>query len=263
MEFLKKLFGSKESQEEQPALNPLLKELEGLVKPIIKTATQINVKETTAVENSQLHTHFGGQPYFEQGGDWPTTKSGKPLDFIFQIFNQPELELPEDIQLVQFFYDWEESPWNSKHDGWLVKIYETLNTEQVIQYKRPEELRAAKYCEVNFSTVASLPDWEGLDSYSSEAEALSCRLNEDDPWDAYAEVVKHLIGEEDYRSQLGGYPKWVQGGETPKGADGQPMKLLFQIDSESEAGLMWGDVGLIYCFYDEKDKKIEFILQCH
>ena len=41
------------------------------------------------------------------------------------------------------------------------------------------------------------------------------------------------------------------------------MKLLFQIDSEDNAGLMWGDVGLIYVFYDNETQKIEFILQCH
>jgi uncharacterized protein YwqG len=32
------------------------------------------------------------------------------------------------------------------------------------------------------------------------------------------------------------------------------MKLLFQIDSEDNAGLMWGDTGLIYVFYDEETK---------
>jgi uncharacterized protein YwqG len=41
------------------------------------------------------------------------------------------------------------------------------------------------------------------------------------------------------------------------------MKLLFQIDSEDNAELMWGDVGLIYVFYDEATDKIEFTLQCH
>ena len=264
MEFFKKLFGDNASQEKKTALNPLLKELEGLVKPIVRTATQIHVEATTAAaENTQLHSHFGGQPYFEQGEDWPKTKSGEPLDFIFQIFNQPEFELPESIQLVQFFYDWEESPWNSDNDGWLVKIYKTLHQEQAIQHSRPEALRTAKYCKMKFAKVSSLPDWEGIDTYSSEVEALSCRLNEEEPWEAYAEVVTHLIGEPDYRSQLGGYPRWVQGGETPKGVGGQPMKLLFQIDSEHEAGLMWGDVGLIYVFYDEQDGKVEFILQCH
>ena len=66
-----------------------------------------------------------------------------------------------------------------------------------------------------------------------------------------------------HSSQLGGYPKWVQGESTPKDKNGEPLKLLFQIDSEDNAGIMWGDVGLIYVFYDEELEKIEFILQCH
>jgi uncharacterized protein YwqG len=55
----------------------------------------------------------------------------------------------------------------------------------------------------------------------------------------------------------------VQGESTPIDDEGNPMKLLFQIDSEDNAGLMWGDVGLIYVFYDKKTEKIEFTLQCH
>jgi hypothetical protein len=41
------------------------------------------------------------------------------------------------------------------------------------------------------------------------------------------------------------------------------MKLLFQIDSEDNAGLMWGDVGLIYVSMMKKSGKTEFTLQCH
>lgn len=55
---------------------------------------------------------------------------------------------------------------------------------------------------------------------------------------------------------------WVQGEDTPV-KEAVPMKLLFQIDSEDNAGIMWGDVGLIYVFYDENSERIEFTLQCH
>jgi uncharacterized protein YwqG len=108
-----------------------------------------------------------------------------------------------------------------------------------------------------------LPDWEGINLYCNNALKLSCVLNEDRPWDNYNQIATKLIGEQDYQSQLGGYPKWVQGESTPIDDEGNPMKLLFQIDSEDNAGLMWGDVGLIYVFYDKKTEKIEFTLQCH
>lgn len=144
-----------------------------------------------------------------------------------------------------------------------MKIYETLNTEQIIKIDRPTELEKSKYCEVTFEAAKSLPDWEGIDSYSEISSKLSCVLNENEPWDSYQKVVEKLIGEQDYQSQIGGYPKWVQGESTPNKSNGEPMNLLFQIDSEDNAGLMWGDVGLIYVFYDETTKQIEFTLQCH
>ncbi len=108
-----------------------------------------------------------------------------------------------------------------------------------------------------------MPVWEGIDLHNSDASKLSCILNEDEPWSNYKEVVKKLIGDQDYQSQLGGYPNWVQWESTPLNENNTPMDLLFQIDSENNADLMWGDVGLIYIFYDEKSEKIEFTLQCH
>lgn len=40
------------------------------------------------------------------------------------------------------------------------------------------------------------------------------------------------------------------------------MKLLFQMDSSQQAGLMWGDAGLVYVFYDDTSGRVEFTLQC-
>ena len=239
-------------------------DLENLVRPLIKTATEIVVgKASRPSENSQMESHFGGQPYFEEGEEWARSKTGAPMSFIFQIFNNNEIELPKNIKLVQFFYDWEEFPWDTIDDGWFVKIYENLNTEKLITIDRPQELERSKFCEIEFKKIESLPDWEGIETYSSKASKLSCILDEDSPWESYRKVVEKLVGDDDYKSQLGGYPKWVQGESTPRNNDGENMKLLFQIDSEDNAGLMWGDVGLIYVFYDEESKRIEFTLQCH
>ena len=59
--------------------------------------------------------------------------------FIFQIFNNGEIELPKSIKLIQFFYDSEEFPWQTEEDGWFVKIYETLNTNKMIKIDNPKE----------------------------------------------------------------------------------------------------------------------------
>ncbi|WP_024769100.1 DUF1963 domain-containing protein [Aquimarina macrocephali] len=276
MSFWRKLFKKKNEQPKKDShfdkyrneLNKLgaksFTDLENLVKPIIRPATKIEVSPASRPpENSQLNSHFGGQPYFENGEKWPTTKKGESLEFIFQIFNNSGIQLPESIELIQFYYDWDEFPWDSSDDGWLAKIYKKIDRENMKLIEKPSKLGRSKYCKIRFKSTLSLPDWEGIDLYSYNASKLSCVLNEDEPWDNYNQIVNKLIGEQDYQSQLGGYPKWVQGESTPKKSDGNTMKLLFQIDSEENAGLMWGDVGLIYVFYEEKTERIDFSLQCH
>jgi len=241
-----------------------ISDLENLVKPLIKTATKLEVLAASSPpENSQLISHFGGAPYFEKGEEWPKAKNGKHLDFIFQVFNDTDLQLPKSIELIQFYYDWEELPWETESDGWLVKIYKKTQKENIVFIEKPNELEKSKYCEINFKPVKSLPDWEGIELHCNNAYKLSCVLDPDKPWRIYQQIVTKIIGEQEFQSQLGGYPLWVQGESTPKDSKGNPMNLLFQIDSEYDAGLMWGDVGLIYVFYDEESEKIEFILQCH
>ncbi|ALJ00714.1 DUF1963 domain-containing protein [Rufibacter tibetensis] len=240
-----------------------LGDLEEMVISSIRNATKVEVQEPSRPpEFSQLDSHFGGQPYFEQGEEWPTSKSGGNLEFIFQLFNGEGIELPEEIKLVQFFYDWEESPWETDNEGWLVKIYEHMETDKIKMVEKPDGQGISKYCGIELKPVKSLPDWEGISLYNEPAVELSCTLNPDEPWESYDSVVERLTGEQDYQSQLGGYPKWVQGEGTPKNEQGGNMRLLFQLDSEENAGLMWGDVGLIYVFYDSATKKVEFTLQC-
>lgn len=40
------------------------------------------------------------------------------------------------------------------------------------------------------------------------------------------------------RHQVGGHPRWIQEPEVGS--------LLLQVDSDSEAGMMWGDGGMVY-----------------
>lgn len=239
-----------------------LQDLELLVKPLIRDATELILEEPSdSSHDSQLISHFGGEPYFEKGDHWPVTEEGKPLDFVFQVFNDTGLCLPEPVRLVQFFYDRDASPWESWEDGWSVKIFEELHPQRRIHIARPAELRKPVFCKIKYRTVKSLPDWEGINVIHRDAANLSLVLDRERPWRCYAQVVKNLAGEQKYRSQLGGYPKWVQGESTP----GHPntVKLLFQIDSEDRAGLMWGDVGLVYVFYEEQTRAVDFMLQCH
>lgn len=240
------------------------RDLENIVRPLIKKATRLIVnRPSRPPENSQHISQFGGDPYFEINNEWPHSRNGNPLTFIFQVFNEVDIALPDHIALIQLFYDFDEFPWDTEDDGWLVKVFTQLNKDSVIHIRKPEALSKSKYCEISFQNIESLPDWEGIDSFCKFSSNLSCVLNEDEPWGHYQTTVEKLIGEQDFQSQLCGYPKFVQGNCIPTDNNGKPYDLLFQIDSEDNAGLMWGDTGQIYVFADSNhSQNIEFSLQC-
>jgi len=250
-------------QKELATLNlKTIDDLENLVKPLIKDAVKIIAKQSSTIpSDSHLKSHFGGQPYFEKGEEWPKTKSGYPLGFVFQIFNTKNA-LPENIKLLQFYFDWNDSPYTTEEDGWLVKIYENINTNNFVLLKKPEENDHVNYCEIKLKTIKSLPDWEGIDFYCENASNLSVVLNPEDPSSHYWQTSCKLIGEQRIKSQLGGYPYWLQGNDAPEDRDYQ---FLFQLDSlEDEVeGLYFGDCGVVYVFYNSKSKKFEYIMQFH
>lgn len=66
-------------------LQKIIAILESIKKPAIRLRIG---KSITLDPQSYFKSHFGGLPYFEVGNTWPMTKDGKPLDFIFQVYNQ-------------------------------------------------------------------------------------------------------------------------------------------------------------------------------
>lgn len=244
-------------------------DLVNLVKPLILNTTQLSLDPSSIrSKNTPFLSHLGGHPYFEIGESWPITRNGKALDFIFQIVDLENIDFFKDlnIQVLQFYYDWNSFAWETKQDGWLIKTYRQINREKSLFIEKPSELENRRYCEILLSETKTLPDWESLEHYSPCASQLSYLLNESKPWLSYQEVVEELIGPSEnlHFSKIGGYPSWLQGDSTPLNIERKAMKLLFQIDSEEKAQLMWGDCGCIYAFFNPLDfKHFEFELQCY
>jgi len=277
MNFLRRLFGKKGAKSAIEETNHFdqyrselaaeglssIDDLERLVNPLILDATKIVVHPASRPpDKSQMKSHFGGDPFFEQGETWPTV-DGKPLSFICQFYDLEGQFFPDGVKLVQFFFDQEELAFETDDQGWLVKVYSDTSKDKSEFLEKPAGLEKSKYCEVSFEPTKSLPRWEEIDRHGDQASKLSCVLNEGEPWGAYDSVVTKLAGEHEEGSQIGGYPMWIQGDETPNTSDGKVMKLFFQIDSEEKAGLMWGDVGLIYIFFDpDNARELGFVFQC-
>ena len=245
-----------------------IEEIKTLMKPLLKKAAKMTLKRIGKIpDGTELQSHFGGQPYFEKGEQWPQAKNGNNLVFVFQSFNDGNMGLSENIKLIQFYYDFDDlTPWKTDDDGYLVKVYETLHKENMIIIKKPpeyftryynkpdekEDCNWIPYCEIEFKPILTLPTDEFVDEYSNKK--FSTLEN-------YNEIAQDLIGYDfyDYFSQLGGYPQWIQGGiELQDGFD-----FLFQIDSEDEAGIMWSDCGMVHVFYNSKTKQFIFEKECY
>ena len=158
------------------------------------------------------------------------------------------------IGLFTFFYCWECFP---QEDGgelagqWLVRLYPDPQDRKatLIEPSQPGEPVQTTPCAVTMQPTHSLPDWDGIAVWCPEAADLSAQADPDEPWQSYLSTAEHLVGEADYATMVGGYPRWVQADATPTCPRcGRWMELLVQIDSERAAGITWGDAGLVYLF---------------
>jgi uncharacterized protein YwqG len=236
--------------------------------------------QTLAITQSK----FGGTPYAERGDAWPICGGcGKGLAFIMQAHldecekaaategDEPKPDDDRRSGLVVFFYcqqcsSWGDIPADLK-DAWVVRRYDTPSESKAVELAdlSPADLRT-KPCAVMISPAVSLPDWESLDTVDPELSNLSASLDHDEPWEPYSSACTEVLGEEpSCRTQIGGYPSFIQGANFPDCSEcGQAMRLLMQIDSEDDAGLMWGDAGSVYLFECPKHpKNVQMRLQCY
>jgi hypothetical protein len=180
--------------------------------------------------------------------------------------------LPDQGRLL-FFYELEQGSWglNAKDAGSAVVIHETGSLMAATEPNDlPYEARFPAY-PISFVQGISYPteerlaiDWGRLNAAS--ADALEQALAELAP-----AAPMH---------QIGGYPCPVQSDSMePECHDiarrlGQPSdvadwRLLLQLDTDDDAGMMWGDVGSLYFWIREQDaragdfSRIWMILQCN
>lgn len=239
------------------------------LKPLAKVATKLIPRKMMEGESLPFTgSHFGGQPYAEIGERWPSCPTCKTdLTFICQIDVASGFhEKPNGIDVFTFFYCWSCGPWglDDEIDGtWVVRTY---SDPQEI-FSKPispsgEELYPPDVCLLVSEKANSFPDFEEIDSrLEKEIDSFS---NLDELSDAYEAAVKSLGGETDFCTLVGGYAHWIQGEDTPVCEHCQNrMRLLSQIDSHSEANVMWGDAGCLYLFYcANHPRDVRLLLQC-
>lgn len=258
---------------------------EHLRNEILAKLSTVNNEEELKPGQSKM----GGRPDMSTSIDWFREDNGKPLSFIAQI-NLADIAVYDSAKqlpskgILYFFYSAAQEAWGfDKKDQDKFKVYYCEDISGVIRKEFPASLpKEARYkpAALSFLPSVSLPSYE--------QDYVSDRLNkteQDKYFDAiesvYAETNK-LLGHSDniqgtmeLECQLvtnGLYCGDASGFNDPrakaleKGAD--DWILLFQVDSNDECDMMWGDVGVLYFWIrkdDLKHKRFEkcwMILQC-
>ena len=260
-----------------------------LAKPCVRLA----LNRVPDEEHTVGKTRVGGLPDLPADFDWPHWKN-KPLSFLAQIELEalsgfPGAEVLPSHGLLSFFYDPLQSTWGFDPQdvgSWQVVWTENRN---LVAHSFPADLPCEgrfQTCTVEFFPDISLPAWDSIIMNSWKLRVLHSRH--------YSIVEDELRGEADSgtTSWLLGHADLIQGdmqlecalvtnglycGNTSGYHDVQAKlfareasrwRLLFQLASEEQAEMMWGDMGCLYFWIHEQDlarrqfDRVWMILQC-
>ena len=233
-------------------------------------------------------SHFGGSPNLPSSTDWPVWHERK-LGFLARI-SLPELQLvrridwlPRDGALL-FFYDVDEQPWgfDPQDRGGCAVLHVPDLESPATPTAKSEEL--FPHMGIGFRSIETLPSTE-----RPEVDALSLSDQEfeeywklrDAPFQGlpkhqltglptpvqgdYMELECQLVSNGVYCGDSNGYNS-PRAKELEAGAG--DWRLLLQLDSDDDAGVMWGDCGTLYFWVRAQDaaegrfENAWLILQC-
>jgi uncharacterized protein YwqG len=282
------VLGRKTSGTERPPSQPV-RDLRPLTSHLFKDAISV-VKSATVAKS-----YFGGAPPRSVRYASPT-RDGRPLSFLAcidcsELPRSADLNWLPDSGLLLFFYDLQKQPWgfDPKDRGGSVTVYvpaaEVSNRSSFAS--PPTPLPAASVLPkryVAFRLTKLPPSW---DTPQIKAVGLT-----DTEMEAFMDERASLYGQQPHH-QIGGFPDPVQNPEMdeecqlvtnglylgdatgyndPRAAKlkegARDWSLLFQMDSDDELKIMWGDAGMIYFWVRRDDaRKLKFdntwvILQC-
>ncbi len=183
---------------------------------------------------------------------WPTRRSGDPHSFLAQI-DLAGLPVCEGLPVPRtgslfFFCDAEYLPDpgdpQDVKDGIKIVYCPTSLSDNALR-TTPRDL-SSDYTFESWSlnprldlTAPAQDVWEIRSLDMSDAESY-----------AYCELFTQVSASDGSVHRMGGYPNRVQYGKVEPEDD---RRLLLQLDSEGEAGMMWNDQGRLYFTIREED----------
>jgi uncharacterized protein YwqG len=255
--------------------------LEPLVRNSIFVTTMPSVEEPREIGSS----HMGGLPDLPNGVSWPEV-NGKRLAFLAQ-FNLSDLypfdegHLLPSSGLLLFFYDAEQSVWGfdpKDRDYWRV-IFHPGSPPDMTRASLQEAASPIYFreCGVRFSSQPTLPD-EPPDESLRDDERYSNLLNYLGAYSTHHQFLGHESPIQDdvrLECQLASSGIWCgdpSGYKSPQAKRLRPgaadWLLLFQMDSDDNPHMQWGDWGRLYFCIRRQDlqyrrfDRVWMVLQC-
>lgn len=261
-----------------------------LALPCIRLATAKTDDAAIAIARSKL----GGSPDMPADLVWPTWDD-VPLAFLGQIqlsdldrLQPLPTTLPRSGMLL-FFYDAQQTTWgfDPKDEGSWKVFYSAEPAASLARREPPADLPDGGLydaCSLAFSEAISLPSWAN--------PAVRALQLSDREFDIYSDLTERTE-DEAARHQMGGHAIPIQdemqldcqlvshgiylgdpsGYEDPRAEQLEPgaadWRLLLQLDSDENAAMMWGDLGMLYFWIPQPAleaaafDKVWMMLQCH
>ncbi len=277
MSLLDRLFGSKP--------RPPMRNVAALTAPHAAPALHLTL------DDAPSRSHIGGEPVLPEGMNWPT-RNGVRLDFLARlsladVHRAGAIDWLPARGALLFFYDVERQPWGFDpvdRGSWAVVLVDDLEAAATAADPLPANGRKIPFRFAHFRLIQSLPSWE-----RASIEALG--LN--DPESEELMRLTDEVFEAKPKHQVGGFPAPVQGDDMELEAQlvshglycgnqtgykdpravalrhgAADWRLLLQLDSDDDLGVMWGDSGTLYFWVPEasaREGKFEdtwLVLQC-
>jgi uncharacterized protein YwqG len=260
----------------------------------IEACVKSSIYLTSGEESDAACSRLGGSPNFPKELDWPVWEN-TPLPFVAQL-DLSEIPRIESLPLpaagsLYFFYEGGENAWGfqPKDKGSAQVIYAPSALSDIPLRNLPEDIPN----ELRFSGVrlesappgTSLPDFQDQVIERLHLTADECGKYVDflEAWRQQQPATRHRVG--GYPEPIQGDPKleaqlashgfycggasgYQQGEQHGLDSGAADWELLFQVDSDDAADMMWGDVGCLYFLIRREDlvtqsfEKAWLVFQC-
>lgn len=253
-------------------LQDVAPDLVRLAQPAIRLTTQPTDEHTLDLGASKL----GGSADLPPGVAWPVWKN-IPMSFIGQLrlADVAQFAGAHDLPstgLLSFFYDAQQQTYGADpadRGGWQAQYY-TGAPALLQRTPFPANLPAsARFtpCAVTFSAILTLPEQPKLDdpslTWSPDAEQRYEQFWAAYPSPAARATPQHqVLGhpdtlQDDMRLECQLAAHGIASSNDPRAAElsagAMAWRLLFQVDSDGNTGMHWGDGGLLYYWVQRAD----------